>query len=241
MALIKENSPVALYHQLKTILAQKIMNNEWHVGDRLPSEFELCKEYGVSRITVRQALAELERDGLVRRRQGVGTFVTVPRIEQQLTSFYSFSQEFRKRGLNPRNEVEKFKVGHPTPKIAEALNLRESDEVYYLKRLRFADDTLMAIESTYLPVNLFPDLSKDELDTTPLYDVLRNKYGVVVDSAKETFGAVAINRREGELFKLPPGSPALDLERFTYAGGLCVEYTVGVVRGDRFRFEVNLK
>ena len=99
MELIRQNSPVALYYQLKSILAQKIMNNEWQVGDRLPSEFELCKEYGVSRITVRQALAELEKDGLIKRRQGVGTFVTVPKIEQQLTSFYSFSEEFRKRGL----------------------------------------------------------------------------------------------------------------------------------------------
>jgi len=119
--------------------------------------------------------------------------------------------------------------------------LPEDEKVYYLKRLRFADETLMAIEATYLPVTLFPDLSKEELDTTPLYDVMRNKYGVVADSARETFGAVAINRHEAELFQLPPGHPALDLERFTYAGEQCVEYTVGVVRGDRFRFEVRLK
>ncbi|MGI6148918.1 MAG: GntR family transcriptional regulator [Firmicutes bacterium] len=240
MVLVKENSPVALYYQLKSILAQKIMNNEWQVGDRLPSEFELCKEYGVSRITVRQALAELEKDGLVKRRQGVGTFVTLPKIEQQLTSFYSFSEEFRKRGLNPRNEVEKLEIIVPTAKIAKALDIQQDEEIYYLKRLRYADETLMAIEATYLPVRLFPGLSKAELDTTPLYDVMRNKYGVVVDSAKETFGAVAINRREAELFQLPPGHPALDLERFTYAGDQCVEYTVGVVRGDRFRFEVKL-
>jgi len=238
---LNENSPVALYYQLKTILADKIMNKEWQVGDRLPSEFELCKQYGVSRITVRQALAELEREGLVKRRQGVGTFVTVPKIEQQLTSFYTFSEEFRKRGLHPRNEVEKLEIRVPTSKIAEALQLHGDERVYYLKRLRYADDVLMAIESTYLPVRLFPNLTKEELVTTPLYDVMRSKYGVVVDSARETFGAVAVSRREAELFQLPAGHPAIDLERFAYAGDQCVEYTVGVVRGDRFRFEVKLR
>ena len=122
MVLVKENSPVALYYQLKSILAQKIMNNEWQVGDRLPSEFELCKEYGVSRITVRQALAELEKDGLVKRRQGVGTLVTLPKIEQSsLPVFTAFPEEFRKRGLNPRNEVEKLEIIVPIGQNCQGL------------------------------------------------------------------------------------------------------------------------
>lgn len=241
MEKLQENSPVALYHQLKSILAQKIMNNEWQVGERLPTEFELCKQYGVSRITVRQALAELEREGLVRRRQGVGTFVTVPKIEQQLTSFYSFTEAFRKRGLKPRSEVEQLRIRRSTPEISRALHIAEDEEVYYLKRLRYADDVLMAIEATYMPVKLFPGLTKDELDMTPLYDVMRNRYNIVVDSATETFGAVAIGEKEATQFQLPPGHPALDLERFAYAGETCVEYTKGIVRGDKFRFKVKLK
>lgn len=241
MELIKENSPIALYHQLKSILAAKIMNNEWQAGDRLPTEYELCQQYGVSRITVRQALAELEREGLVKRRQGVGTFVSIPKIEQQLTSFYSFSEEFRKRGLKPRNEVEKLMPLRPEAQISRALELPDTEEVYYLKRLRYADEVLMAIEETYLPARLFPGLSKEELDAAALYDVMRNKYGIVADSATETFGAVAIDEHEAALFKLPAGHPALDLERRTYAGQQCVEYTRGIVRGDKFRFEVKLK
>lgn len=240
MVLVRENSPVALYHQLKAILAQKIMNNEWQVGDRLPPEFELCKQYGVSRITVRQALAELEKEGLVKRRQGVGTFVTVPKIEQQLTSFYSFSEEFRKRGFKPRSEVVKFVVTQPEEKVRKALNLAKGEEVYYLKRLRYADETLMAIEATYLPAKLFNGLTEQDLDSAALYDVMREKFGVVTDSARETFGAVAIEAKDAVLFNLPPGYPALDLERFTYSGEQCVEYTTGVVRGDKFRFEVKL-
>jgi GntR family transcriptional regulator len=241
MELIRENSPVALYHQLKAILTQKITSGQWPVGHRLPTESELCNQYGVSRITVRRALAELEREGLIKRRQGVGTFISVPKIEQQLTSFYSLTEEFRKRGLNPRSAVEKLVIVVPSPTISRALELPEKEKVYYLKRLRFADEVLMAIEETYLPAKLFPGLTKEMLDTTALYDVMRNTYGIVAASAKETFGAVAVNEQEAVLFGLPPGHPALDLERYTYAGDQCVEYTRGVVRGDKFRFEVRLK
>ncbi|WP_461366897.1 UTRA domain-containing protein, partial [Candidatus Darwinibacter acetoxidans] len=84
-------------------------------------------------------------------------------------------------------------------------------------------------------------LTKEVLDTTPLYDVMRNTYGIVAASAKESFGAVAIGEQDAALFGLPPGHPALDLERYTYAGDQCVEYTRGIVRGDKFRFEVRLK
>ena len=238
---LDDKSPIALYYQLKSALAQRILDKEWNEGDRLPTEFELCKQYGVSRITVRQALAELEKECLVTRKQGVGTFVTVPQIEQNLTSFYSFSEEFKKRGLAPRNEVVEFQLVKPDPKVQKALKLREGHNVYYLKRLRYADETLMAIELTYLPTHLFPGLTRRDLENAALYDVMRSTYEIVPDSAEEFFGAASISEEDAELFHLPPGHAALDLERFTYAGMLCIEYTRGIVRGDKFRFHVKLK
>ncbi len=238
---LDEKSPIALYHQLKMALAQRILDNEWKVGERLPTEFELCQYYGVSRITVRQALAELEKEGFVRRRQGVGTFVTVPKIEQSLASFYSFSEEFKRRGLTPRNEVTEFALKAPTAKLRELFALRDGEQVYYMKRLRFAGETLMAIEVTYLPARMFPGLTREDLENTALYDVMRNKYGVVADSAEESFGATAITKEDAQLFKLRPGDPALDLERLTYSGSECIEHTRGIVRGDKFRFRVKLK
>ena len=240
MELVNMNSPVALYHQLKEILAQKIISNEWSVGDRLPTEFELCEQYGVSRITVRQALTELERDGLISRKQGVGTFVSIPKIEQSLTSFYSMSEEFRKRGLKPRTEVVEFRIESAERTVRKALAIEEGQTVYHIKRLRFADDLLMAIEYTYLPEVLFPNLTKAELDSNALYDVMRNRFGVVTSSARESFGAIAISKDDAKYFGLAEGYPALDLERFAYSGSDCVEYTRGVMRGDKFRFYVKL-
>ena len=241
MCVLDENSPLALYYQLKRILEDKIVSGTWHVGEQIPTENELCELYGVSRITVREALSELEREGYITRKRGRGTFVSIPRIEQNLMGIYSFTEEFRKRGLTPRSEVLEFVRLLPERSVQEVLGIGEGEAVYYLKRLRFADDTLMAIESTYLPCSLFPELSRERLMEAPLYDVLRRDYDLVLTSAQETFGAVLIQPPDSSMFGVKPGAPGLELERYSYRGSACVEYTIGMIRGDKFRFTVKLQ
>lgn len=240
MELTKDNSPIALYYQLQEILTAKILNGEWSLGEKLPTEHELAKQYGVSRITVRQALAELERSGLIIRKQGLGTFVSMPKIEQNLTSFYSFSEEFKKRGLRPKTEVVDFTIKPAGAELRVVLGLAEGSEVYRFTRLRLANEMPMAIESTYLSVDMFPGLTAETLNKSALYEVMNQSFGIVANSAKETFGAVALSEKDAKIFGLKVGSPALHLERFAYNGIHCVEYTSGVIRGDKFRFQVQL-
>ncbi len=240
MELEKNGSAVALYFQLKEILNKKILDNTWLHGEKLPTEQELCEQYEVSRITVRRALAELEREGLIVRKQGLGTFVSMPKIEQNLASFYSFSEEFKKRGFKPRNEVTEFTVEVADAKIRKIFGLGEKQEVYAFTRLRFASDIPIAIESTYLPVHFFRGLKKEALERLPLYQIMNEEFGVIANTAQESFGAIALGREEAAIFGLKVGAPALDLERLAYRGSECVEYTRGVVRGDKFRFRVKL-
>ena len=240
--LLNEKSPVALYHQLKNILLQKIADKEWAKGQKIPSEFELCEQYGVSRITVRQALAELEKEGYLVRKQGKGTYVTIPAIEQNLMSFYSFTEEFRKKGFEPRSELLEFNLQVCSSEIRLQLNLDQSEpRAYYIKRLRYADNLLIAIESTYLPADLFPDLKEEDLKKTPLYDLMRNTYGIIPNTAEESFGAALIGEKEAFYFGVGKGSPALDIERKTYSNQRCIEYTKGTICGDRFRYSIKLE
>ncbi len=242
MVELDKDSPVALYHQMKEALAGRIRSKDWRPGDRIPTEGELGEQYGVSRITVRQALAELVHDGLLIRRQGKGTFVAVPRIEQSLMSFYSFTEEFRKRGFIPHNRVLDFNVQLADPDICERLDLRDPNpHVYYLKRLRYADEVVMAVEATYLSRDLFPGLSREMLDDHSLYEIMHQKYGVGHTSADESFGATLISAEEALYFGLQEGSPAIDLERITFEGDRRIEYTRSVVRGDKFRFRMQLR
>src|SRR5450756_1435327 len=99
---------------------------EWNPGDKIPNELALCHEYSVSRITVRQALTDLEREGYIIRKQGKGTFVSFPRIEQNLTSFYSFSDEFKKRGFRPSNKILEFHLTIPVSEIAVKLGIENT-------------------------------------------------------------------------------------------------------------------
>lgn len=237
---LDEKSPVSLYHQLKEVLLQRITDKEWKYGEKIPTEFELCRRYNVSRITVRQALAELEKEGFLIRKQGRGTYVSVPKIEQNLTSIYSFSEEFRKKGFTPRNKILEFHDMPPEAGIMEKLKIEGCEHIYYIKRLRYADDILMAIESTYLPADMFPGMDRKELDEKRLYDVMRDRYGVAPSSAEEIFGAVLIDEKEAEFFGIKKGSAGLEIQRYTYSGLRCIEYTRGVARGDKFSFHVKL-
>ena len=241
MSLIRRNSPIPLYYQLKDILTDKIVKGEWSVGDRIPPEAELCKQYEVSRITVRQALEELRREGLIVRKQGKGTFVSIPKIEQNLMGFYSFSNEFRKRGLKAHSCVLQFSILEKQYEACRALGVPLDSKVYYFRRLRYADDTLMAIESTYLPWDAFAGLTREALQDKALYDIMRSDYGIIPNFAEESFGATLLEQEEAEFFGLRVGHASIDIWRKTFSGSDCIEYTIGIVRGDIFRFHVDLR
>lgn len=241
MGTLDDKSPLSLYFQLKEILIEMIHKKELKFGEKIPTELELCAQFGVSRITVRQALAELEKEGYLIRKQGKGTFVSFPEIEQNLTSFYSFSEEFKKMGFQPSVEVLEFNLIIATPKISEILKLDESKlKVYYFKRLRYADKILIAIESTYIPQHLFPNLQESHIKEKPLYNVMREDYGIVPNSAEESIGATMISEKESFYFGFKKGTPAMSIERLTYRNSECVEYTYGIIRGDKFKFKVKL-
>lgn len=241
MCLDRTSSAMPLYHQLKETLSNRIEKGDWSVGDRIPLEAVLCKEYDVSRITVRQALTELRQQGLIVRQQGKGTFVSTPKIEQDLMGFYSFSDEFRRRGMQPRSETLEFAVLEKQNDFCRFLCLPETSKVYHFKRLRYANNTLMAIESTYLPFDYFVGLTADVLQKRALYDVMRSDYGIHPNLAEESFGAVLLQEEEAQLFDLLVGDPGLDIVRKAYSGSDCIEYTYSVIRGDKFRFHVDLR
>ncbi len=228
------NSHMALYYQVKEMLKDMIRRNYWAAGEKIPNEFELCSKYDVSRITVRRALDELGKEGYVERKQGKGTFVSMPRIEHSMSSFYSFSEMFREKGIKPGNKVMYFKQANEN---IPALPGR----VYYFKRLRYADEVLFAIEDTYLPAGQFPDLTAGMLEEESLYEIMRKKYSVIPVKAHEKISSVNMCTYCCRMFEMPESSAAFEIVRHTYNGDTCIEYTKSVVRGDKFSFEFKLE
>ncbi len=240
MKKIDKNSKLPLYHQLVEVLQKDIEEGVYPENEKIPSERELCDMYDLSRMTVRQAIAEMRNMGLIYKVHGTGTFVS-PKMSQDLSKFYSFTDEMKKLGKNPWSKVLDFRVVFAGKKIARKLKCDKGVEVYEIVRLRMADDTPMLYERTYVPVDRFHSLSKQEVEQTPLYDIFRDRYGVIFNKAEEVLKPVATRQDEAELLETSQLMPSMMIQRSTYEKDHIIEYTITIARGDLFEYKVVLE
>lgn len=233
------NNGVPKYRQLQHVLEEMI--DRLQPGDPLPPERELEQEFGVSRVTVRQALQQLVLAGRLERIQGRGTFVARPKVEQVL-ALTSFSEEMVQRGMRPGSRtlgVERIAARGP---IAQALELPEGAAVLVLRRLRLADDEPMALETVYLPAERFPDLERTDLTNRSLYAWLAERHGVELSHATQTIEATVLGAEDARLLEVAPGMPAFRLERVSYDQfGRPVELVRSLYRGDRYKLHARLE
>ena len=233
---------IPYYLQLIDLLKGKIGRGEWKSGDQIPSEPELCSVYGVSRTVVRQALGEIELEGLIVRRKGKGTFVAEPKINeslvQKLTGFY---QDMVDRGLKPVTKVLMHEVQPALPSVAEYLDLPPGTPVFCIERLRFVENEPILLVTTYIPYALCPRLAEYDLSNQSLYAVLEKEFGLVISHGRRTVEAVPATEREARLLMVEECDPLMLLDSVTYLeDGTPLEYYHAVHRGDRSRFEVEL-
>lgn len=235
------NSKIPLYCQLAEIILNEIKEKNLKENDRILTEREYCDKYNLSRATVRQAIGYLEQKGYIYKVQGKGTFVSPRLMKQKLLKFYSFTEEMKKQGKEPKSKILSFKEKKSDEKISKELNIVVGSTIYELIRLRIADEEAVMYEKTYLPANKLEELSKKELLKAPLYDILQKKYGIVFTKATERFSVISADDKIAEILSIPEKSPLIKLQRWTYTGMEIVEYTVSSLRGDRFEFEVDLE
>lgn len=237
MTHLSRNSPSPLFVQLEQALRADILAQRWLPHHQLPSERELCANYGISRMTVRQALVDLVHEGLIYSRAGKGTFVSEPKIDQQLKTLTGFSQEMLARESHPSSQVLEAKLEPADYAIAEKLRVDPGTEVVILSRVRFADGIPLAIEAAHLPHSICPNLLQNNFSIESLYDVLERDYGHRPARGEQTIEAALAGPREVTLLQLSPPAAVLVMERLTFTeqGGL-IEYVHSIVRGDRYKF-----
>ena len=147
--MLEQNLP--LQYQLKQIFLEKIKKQEWKQGEKIPSEREICAQYQVSRITVREVLKDLEREGYFSRKQGKGTFVTLPKYVQKLNKFYSFREDMRKEGLKPSTTVLEFEEISCDNWLAGETGAAPGDKFFYITRLLMGGEEIYGYEISYIP------------------------------------------------------------------------------------------
>lgn len=214
-----------------------VADGELAAGDRLPPERQLAARLGVSRMTLRQALATLERRGLVTRSigRGGGTFVASPKVERDVSAFAGLSEQLRRQNVTAGARVVSAEELPADQTVADALGLEAGDPIGEIVRVRYADGAPLALERSRFPLARYPGLL--ELDLTgSLYDLLAERYDEPPTHAVERMEPVLANGEEAELLDVALGAPLMLVERTAYAAsGGAVEFAIDVFRGDRTR------
>ena len=214
--------------------------DQLQVGQAIPSERRLSSELGISRLTVRAALDDLVRDGYLERRHGAGTFVSEPKIAQQLT-LTSFSEDMRRRGMVAGSRTIELREIHAGAAIGRALNISPDARVMLIRRLRLADGEPMALETLHVPAAVVPGLTREVLENSSFYDLLEREYGVVIANGTQTIEPTVTNEEESDLLNVPLHSPAFLFERTSRSDdGETVEFVRSLYRGDRYRLVAEL-
>jgi GntR family transcriptional regulator len=241
MNTIDKDSRIPLYAQLMNIIVGNIENGTLKENAKIPSERELCDIYNISRATVRRAIQELENEGYIYKLHGKGTFVSHEKFKQDLLKFYSFTDEMKRQGKTPVTKVLDFEILDCNLELANKMRIKEEDIVYKIMRLRFADDDPMMIETSYVPYDRFPGITKMDLENEAMYDLFAKRFNAHIGRAEETFLPVLTTEEEEKLFNLKKKIPSLKIERITFENEQIIEYTITIARGDRFKYHVYLK
>ncbi len=214
-----------------------IASGEWQEGERLPPERQLCRDFDVSRSTLRQALGELEERGLISRHQGRGTYVTRPRLQLPIVGVFSIRDAMGALGMAMTTRVLDVQTVEASRQLAADLGCLPGDDVVFIERLRLGDGEPMVLDTAHLPAALFPGLAKVDFSRRSLYEVLATDYGRTVAEAQETLEPVILTPRECELLGVPTHTTALLTRRVTFdAHGVVVALGHVLLRGDRSRY-----
>ncbi len=228
------------YVQLRRRLEEGIASGILPPNSSLPPERELAEITDLSRVTVRKAIQELVREGLIEQRQGSGSFIREPvtRMEQSLKQLTSFTEDMTRRGMETTSRWLERGVFMATPEEVAALDLAAGDQVSRIYRLREADGRPLALERAALPLDLLPNPTEV---STSLYDLLA-KSGNRPTRAVQKISAINLEPREAELLDVAEGDAGLRIERTSFLdSGRVAELTRSIYRGDAYDFVAELR
>ncbi|CAN5272316.1 GntR family transcriptional regulator [soil metagenome] len=234
---LDRDSAIPLYRQLQDILYAKITSGEWAPNQRLPSENEMNRIYGLSRMTVRGVLNKLTSEGLLIRVPGKGTYVSPAKITAMSPAYRGVREQLEAQGYAISTTLVSTERISPPSAVRDALKLRDED-VYAIVRLRTADGAPISVHRSFVPAHLAPELDRHDVVNEQLCVVLKDNYGLPMTSVAEDLEAVAVDGADAKLLDLRRGAPALMLtDVISDPGGRPFEYSTVVFRGDTVRLK----
>lgn len=232
--------PEPLWHQAEMALRTLIERGEWGAGSQIPNEDRLGEMLGISRITLRHALRNLEEAGLLRREHGRGTFVRSATVVAGVRGLTSFTDEMKTLALAAGTQLI---AAHRVPaneEMADALEIAQGDAVVQLRRLRLGNGMPIGIQTSHLPETRVPGLFEDAANVQSLYAWLKEHCGITPVKAKEVYRVGRVAETDAELIQLTAGTPAFEVERIAYDSRGPFEYALSTMRADRYEIRSTL-
>ncbi|WP_433735480.1 GntR family transcriptional regulator [Pseudomonas putida] len=232
---------VPLHTQLRDVLRARILDGEYPQDSQMPSESELGTLFKVSRITVRQALGDLQKEGLIFKIHGKGTFVAKPKTFQNVSTLQGLAESMTGRGYEVINRLRSFKFITADKLVAERLQVAEGETVAQIKRVRLINREPISLEITYLPKAIGERLEKADLVTRDIFLILENDCGLALGHADLAIDAVLADSDLTQALNVEAGSPIMRIERLTHdAAGRPLDFEHLYYRGDAFQCRLRI-
>lgn len=236
---VDPSSPIPLYHQIESDLRRRILTGEFEPGEVVPPEHDLSRDYGVSRHTVRAAMARLAADRLISRSAGRGTFVLPPPDRVRFSLDRSFTQQMADLGRRAHSKVLRAEAGTIEDDDPAPLRPQLGSPCFRLVRLRFGDDEPIGIQNTTVLTRRCPDLAQHDFNEESLYSLLTREYGLVVTRIHHVVSAAAADPEQADLLLVAAGDPLLVVQTTALLGGSeILEHTTSHYRADRYEYSV---
>lgn len=236
--MLKQDAITPLYVQLMEELETSIRNGVYKPGDKIMTEAEMAREYGVSLITVRKAVGSLMEKGLVVRKQGKGTFVTKPKYSRNMKKLQSFTEMCEQMGVKPGARALENRLIAADKKVADRLGIEPGSNVVYISRLRLADGEPVQVEKSYFPLK-YAFLLEEDLNDGSMFECLKEKAGAKVASSEKMIELCRATAEEAALMDVKKGDYLLFVKSTAYdENGEPMYAGIQLINGDRFSLYV---
>jgi len=238
---LDEKLPYTLQYQLRNKILENIQTKVWAPGEQIASERELCDEYGVSRITVREVIKGLVQEGYLVRKQGKGTFVSMPKFEHELSSDYSLSLELEKTGVDNSFILISFQQVKATPMLMSHFKLKINDPIYELTRVRHIGGELFAWERSYIPLEYLGNATEDDINRDGLYMTIFHSCGLMAEEAEVEVEAKNCPAEIATQLQIKKNKAVIYLTRVTSAKDQIIEFCESYIVSDKYKYKYKQK
>jgi len=233
-------SSVPMHTQIREIVRRRVLDGTYAPHSQMPSESQMMEAFSVSRITIRQALGDLQKEGLIFKVPGKGSFVAKPKAFQNLSRLQGFGEAMGPSGYETFSQVLSMRQVPASDVVARRLQLALGDAVYEIQRLRYLNREPISVDQSYFPLALGERLAQEDLPTRDIFVILENDFGLHLTHADVQIEAISADEFLARQLRIAESSPLLRIERLTYADDQPVDFEFLYYRGDAFQYRLRI-